>query len=434
MTKKAFIIKVDNETISFNPQVSISIQQTNIPPKEYLSFKTSEEIFWKVEMINHDLERKFLELKIIDYNNEDIQKFNDQKKPNNEIIGVSFGKFDWEKLEPILTRYQKSKFEDILFNTGKIHLPDIGNFTNKVINSFQNSTYKPNSAYVPDLTERKENISIRFDDLTFMSGYVSFKKKFKYINKEHFQILNQNILPEFENIKHWFAKKLKLRVIKVVITFVFEDNKILEIKALSEQIDLINSELIDSIKYERVLDLTKKTELITPQKALFTNDELFTQIDLEDNVGNVFNQSEEDVLNLLLEKGSVRNKMQLQYLADKRQSDNLKLRYTLKPNFGFLFFVEGEANNHFIWELLNSNATYIWSISTLGKDVDSQFKRIESTINLIRTIGREKYKTAYRVERYDNDLVFKIINHEEIESNLSIGFLKWEKRLEEHLI
>lgn len=387
-----FIIKVDNETIYFNPQVSFPIQKTDIPI-EHLSFKTSEVIFWEVEMKKLDFERKILELKILNYQSSDVLKFNKQNKPKNEVTRVQFGKFDWEKLEPILIKHKKSKFEDILFNTGKIHLPDSSNPTNRVIDSFQNSTYKPNSAYIPKITQRTEHFSIRFDDLTFMSGYVSFNKRLKCLIKEHhFEIFNNNILPEFENIKHWFTKKLRIRVIQVVVTIDFEDNDIFKIKTLSEQIDLINSELIDCIKFEKVLDLTKGKKLKNPQKALFTNDELFTQIDLEDSVGNVFNQSEEDVLNLFLDRGSVRNKMQLQYLAAEKQSHHFKLRYTLKPYFGFVFFVEGEVNNHFIWELLDTNATYVWSISKLRNDVESQFKRIESTINLIRTIGRENYK------------------------------------------
>lgn len=102
-----------------------------------------------------------------------------------------------------------------------------------------------------------------------MLGYVSFKKHIKSIDKElNFKILNQHLLAEFENIKFWFAKKLGVRRIKVKFTIISEDNQITEIVALSKHIDLITAELIDSIKYQRILALTKKPKITTPDKAL----------------------------------------------------------------------------------------------------------------------------------------------------------------------
>jgi len=101
---------------------------------------------------------------------------------------------------------------------------------------------------------------------------------------------------------------------------------------------------------------------------------------------------------------------QLAYLAGTKQSQNHKLRYTLNPNFGFLFLIEGAKNKHFVWELLNSHATYIWSIDKSVKEIKLQFKRVESIINMIRTSGRGNYKRAFRNNHQDNDLVFRVIN------------------------
>lgn len=157
-------------------------------------------------------------------------------------------------------------------------------------------------------------------------------------------------------------------------------------------------------------------------------------MDSDDIEGNVFNQTEKDILNFFLEKKGVRNKKQLAYLSGKKQSENHKLRYTLNPNFGFLFLVEGEKNNHFIWELLNSNATYIWSIEKSEREVELQFKRIEDIVNTVRTSGRENYKSAYRNNHQDNDLVFRVISHENIDSNLIDEFPKWKNKLNEQLI
>lgn len=433
MAQKEIIIKICNDNISFNPLLSIPIQHTNIP-NTHLSFTTRGDIFWKVEMVEYLTDDKCLKVKVNDYNTKDISSFNTQN-PKKEVLQLLFEKFDWEKLEPILTTYKRIKLEEALFNIETKPFSKSEQFDKKIIEDFQNSTSRPGSEYRPHRTKLEDEFSVNFNDLTFMLGYVSFKKHIKPIDKGlSFKILNQHLLAEFENIKFWFAKKLGVKRIKVKFTIISDDNQITETMALSKHIDQITAELIDSIKYQRILALTKKSKISTPDKALFTADELFAQVDSDDIEGNVFNQTEEDILDFFLEKNGVRNKKQLAYLSGKKQSKNHKLRYTLNPNFGFLFLVEGEKNNHFIWELLNSNATYIWSIEKSEKEVEIQFKRIEDIINTVRANGRENYKSAYRNNHQDNDLVFRVISHENIDSNLIDEFPKWKNKLNEQLI
>lgn len=410
MAQKEIIIKICNDNISFNPLLSIPIQHTNIP-YTHLSFTTRSDIFWKIEMVEYLADDKCLKIKVTDYNTKDISSFNNQN-PKKEILQLLFEKFDWEKLEPILTTYKRIKLEEALFNIETKPFSKSEQFDKKIIDDFQKSTSRPGSEYKPHRTKLEDEFSVNFNDLTFMLGYVSFKKHVKHIDKElSFKIINQHLLAEFENIKFWFAKKLAVKRIKVKFTIILDDNQITETMALSKHIDQITAELIDSIKYQRILVLTKKSKIKTPDKALFTADELFAQVDSDDTEGNVFNQTEEDILDFLLQKNGVRNKKQLAYLSGKKQSENHKLRYTLNPNFGFLFLVEGEKNNHFIWELLDSNATYILSIEKSEKEVEMQFKRIEDIVNTVRTSGRENYKSAYRNNHQDNDLVFRVISH-----------------------
>jgi len=120
-------------------------------------------------------------------------------------------------------------------------------------------------------------------------------------------------------------------------------------------------------------------------------------------------------------------------LSGKKQTENHKLRYTLNPNFGFLFLVEGAENNQFVWELLNSHATYIWSIDKQQAEIELQFKRIESIVTTVRTSGRENYKRGYKNNHQDNDLVFRVIHHEDIASDLVDAFPKWKSKLNEQL-
>ena len=267
-----------------------------------------------------------------------------------------------------------------------------------------------------------------------MLGYVTFKKHIKEIDKNiDFKIVNDHILAEFDNIKYWFSKRLKTKRFQVKASITLIDNKITEINAKSKEIDLITPELIDNIKYLRTIELTKAPRVSNIDKSLFTAEDIFSQVDTEDIEGNVFKQSEQDILNFLIEKSNVRNKKELAYLSGKKQSENHPIRYTLHPNFGFLFLIEGEENNHFVWELLNSHATYIWTIDKSEQDIKLQFKRIENVVNTIRSNGREKYKSAYKHTHQDNDLVFKVINHKDIGSNLLDEFPKWKNKLNEQL-
>jgi hypothetical protein len=432
------IIKVSNERIYFNPRLSIPIQQTNIPYK-YLTFRTHEEIFWKVEMLNYKAYNRCLKVSVKEYSTSDITNFDKQepKKPVNELI---FDKFDWPKLEPLLTYYHPSRLLESLININaylylrverQSHMPIQ---PASVFAEMQPSDIDKQFEQKPTISIITEDFWISFTDAHFMLGYVTFKKHIKQIGKElAFKIPNEHILAEFDNIKGWFAKKLKTKKFKVAVSITLNDKEVTEIRATSKHIEQITPELIDSVKYQRTFALTKKPRSSNPDKSLFTAEEIFTLIDTDDIEGNVFNQSEEDILNFFLYKSDIRNKKQLAYLAGKKQSENYKLRYTLNPNFGFLFVIEGAENDHFVWELLNSHATYIWSIEKGKQNVELQFKRIEDIVNTVRSIGRNNYKRAYRENHQDEDLVYRVIKHEDIGSKLVDDFPIWKSKLNEQL-
>ncbi len=386
-------------------------------------------------MLEYEPLEKYLKVKIVDYKATDISTFANQPAKSEIRKLIFVGRYDWSKLEPLLVSYVRSKFIKQLdhinhIQTSFVERPRPTNFNpNEKPQQFHLS--EPNGPFIRVITV---DFWIAFNDAQFMLGYISFKKHIKEIEKSiDFKISNDHILAEFENVKYWFSKKLKTKKFHVKVSINLVDNQIKEIKANSKEIDLITPELIDGIKYLRTIELTKAPREINPDKSLFTAEDIFSQIDTEDIEGNVFNQSEQDILNFLIEKSNVRNKKELTYLSGKKQSENHPIRYTLHPNFGFLFLIEGVENNHFVWELLNSHATYIWTIDKSENDIKLQFKRIESIVNSIRTTGREKYKSAYRNTHQDNDLVFRVINHKDIGSDLIDEFPKWKSKLNEQL-
>jgi hypothetical protein len=413
---KELIIKVNNQDIHLSPKLTVPIEHTNIPI-EHCKFHTHKDIFWKVELLEYNEDNKCWKMKVIDYLTNDIQNF-DHQKSTRQVDRIAFEKFDWPKLEQHLSSYQTIKLLNVLDN----HDTD---------RYFREETTQKR---VPVIKTYKTDFSVYFSEAIFKLGYVTFSKNIKEIgNKLDFKIENDFILAEFDNIKTWFAKKLKTKKLKVNATINTTDGIITEILATSPQIAMIDAELIESIKYQRIVALTMAPKISNTDKSLFTAEEIFGEMKTDDIEGNVFKQNEQDILSFFLNHHKTRNKKQLEYLSGSKHSVNVKLRFTLHPNFGFLFLIEGNENNHFVWELLNSHSTYIWSIDKLEREIEIQYKRIEALINAIRDYGREQYKRAYRQNHLDCDLVFSAIEHDDITSNFIDGFVKWKHKLNEKI-
>lgn len=448
MEKKGIIVKITNDGIWLNSSLLLPIYRTNIP-FTHLKFRFHEPIYWKLEMIKYESKTNSLNVRVSDYSLSDIKGFGEQI-PKKSVEILLFENFDWKKLEPLLYSYQKVKLLEVLtniesdpFSSGDSVFPvpqstdwernrqllETGQERTKFQGNQYDSVYRKPKVY--DLTEE---FKIKYTDAQFKLGYVTFRKKVKQLGAEvEFKIVNEHILAEFENIKFWFAKKLKSNKFTVKVRIEVTDNKITEVVASSKEIELINPELIEGVKYQRTMSLKKMNITSTVDKSLFTSEEIFKAIDSEDIEGNVFKQSEQDILDFFMQNENIRNRKQLAYLSGKKQSEKNKLRYTLNPNFGFLFFIEGVENNHYVWELLHSHATYIWSIPKESIEIELQFKRIESIVNQIRYSGRDEYKRAYKNNHKDNDLVFRVIYHKEIDSHFVDSFPKWKDELNEQL-
>jgi hypothetical protein len=430
MQKDEIILRISNERISLNSLFSVPIQQTNIPHAPNLRFRTHQEIFWRVEIIGYEQNSKCLKVKVQDYKPDDISSFEIQKfdEPVDQIL---FDKLDWGELEPQLSIYKRKELLKILTN---LEADPFSKAQLSLKATLPPPKNKPAAFPLLQLKTISDEFWISFNDLHFKLGYVTFKKQVKGVFEElDFLIMNEHILPEFDNVKSWFSKRLKTKRIKVSASIDLRNYEVTGHRATSVQIDQITPELIDSIKYQRALSITKRGDLNSPDKALFTHEEILSRIEMGDVPGSTLNPTEDDILSILREKGEVRNKKQLAYLAERKQAENHKLYYTLRPNFGFMFFIEGRSSNHFVWELLDSNATYIWSFHKTKGEVESQFKRMHTIINTIRTSGRNNYKEAYSSGRQDNDLVFKSISHDNISSDSIEAFPTWRKRLNEQL-
>lgn len=160
-------------------------------------------------------------------------------------------------------------------------------------------------------------------------------------------------------------------------------------------------------------------------KSVFNHDEIFGILNEGDDA-NVFNSSADNILEILMENGLAKNIRLLEFLSRDKHTLNEKLRFTLKPHFGFLFKVESPTKQFFIWELLNSHATYVWEQEIDNTDF---YYFIEQEISFIKANGREEYRRYYK-NLPSKKFEFHLIEHDSADLTEEERFQTWKNKLE----
>ena len=429
MKSSTVILRLHLGRIWFNEHLYIEAGHSNLSFAE-INFNRVKDTFWLVEQLAFDKDTHTLEVKVVDYFLREISPFSDQN-PKAEIKAIHFTNLSDTGSLKVALRY---------YSTEMNHLDKA------LVEGYQEIMEKPAPEpekivkknlllrTYPEKDKLEVNFEVWFKDAEFKLGYVAFDKNIPELKQMlRFKISNDFLLPEFEFIKSYFVKALGTRKFEVKATVFLEHGKAVETRATSSQIKKIDENLIDSIKNIRTNYLVKTPFKVNVDRSLFTADEVFGEFN-QDEMGNVFSQSEEEILRRILKKANVRNRRQLEFLAGVKQAAGSRLKFTLHPYFGFLFTVEGEKMHHFIWELLNSHATYIWSLDKGDDALARQYRRVEDAINQVRNSGRDEYKQAWRSSHIDQDLVFHVIHHEDASSPMIDGFVKWRHRVGELLI
>src|SRR5690606_20972969 len=138
----------------------------------------------------------------------------------------------------------------------------------------------------------EKKIKVPIEELEFHYGSVAFKYSVVEMNTElQFQVENNEIRPEFEVLKPYFIKTLKSKNITVEIFAEFENGKLVSQLALSTDIDHINKEVVEGVKFQFLNNGLLKQ--FTPKKQnILTSDELQEQ-------GKIYSSAEE-LLNEIL--------------------------------------------------------------------------------------------------------------------------------------
>ena len=260
----------------------------------------------------------------------------------------------------------------------------------------------------------EKKIKVPIEELEFHYGNIAFKYSINEMNMVlEFQVENLELRPEFEVLKPYFIKTLKSKTIAVEIFAEFEKGELVSQVALSTDIDLINKEIIEGVKFQFLVNGLIKRSTLTKQNIL-TSDELQEH-------GKIFSNPE-DLLNQILSKKQYKHSQHIQYLAERHESQLMKIRFVLNP-FSLVFLLAGERSYFVILETLDTEeATYMWHSPKNKVSLIEEVKQIDNQLNIIREKGRQ-----YFLENSPDN--FTRILHDY--SANKKGFILWKSAIEE---
>ncbi|WP_423972135.1 TOTE conflict system archaeo-eukaryotic primase domain-containing protein [Flavobacterium calami] len=263
----------------------------------------------------------------------------------------------------------------------------------------------------------EKQIKIAIDDLDFRYGNVGLEYTDKESNQRFvFEIENEEFRPEFEVLKPYFIKILNSKSITIDIYAELENGVILSQLATSNDIEKINKEIVESVKFQ-FLNKNFINQILTSKQNILTTNELPKGQNIYVNV--------EGILNDLLKGKQYKHSQHIHFLVKIHERNLMKLRFVLQP-FSFVFLIAGEKNYHIILETLDTEeATYIWHIEKRKSLLLDAIKQIDKELNIIREKGRQTY-----LETFPKN--FSRIVHDYSDNNK--GFTAWKGQLEERLV
>lgn len=264
--------------------------------------------------------------------------------------------------------------------------------------------------------ERK--IKVPIEQLEFRYGSILFKHSIPELKTElEFEIENLEVRPEFEVLKPYFSKALKSKNVKIDIHAEFENNKLISQLATSRDVEKINREVIEGVKFTFIAKNIIGKQLQQSENLLD-----ISQIQGE-NVNSLYSSGEE-LLEDILKKENYKHHKQLQFLAQKHDRSTLKIRFVLSP-FSFVFLLTGKEQFHIVLETLDTEeATYLWHFPKDKPTLRMKLKEIDEQLSIIRNKGRQVF-----LERQPEN--FSRILHDY--SDNKKGFIVWKDLLEEQI-
>ncbi len=264
----------------------------------------------------------------------------------------------------------------------------------------------------------ERQIKVPIEQLEFRYGSIVFKHAIPELKMElEFEIENLEVRPEFEVLKPYFSKALKAKHVKVDIHAAFENGKLISQLATSNDVEKINREVVEGVKFKFI------TKNFLGQKQI-TQENLLTATELQNGKQELYSDGQQ-LLDDILKNKDFKHSQQLRFLATRHEGTHLKIRFVLSP-FSFVFLLSGEQQFHIILETLDTEeATYLWHTDKNKQALISKIKEIDQQLSIIHNNGRQAFLET-------NPESFSRILHDY--SDKKKGFIIWKDLLEEQIV
>jgi hypothetical protein len=264
-------------------------------------------------------------------------------------------------------------------------------------------------------------IELPVKELKFSDGKVDFEYYIQRVRrKASFDVSNPFLKKEFDSIKNYFPRVLKIERFTIAIQLEFQDGKILNDLCTSTQISQIDDSIL-----EHVEDLYIEEHIINGDRdGVLSLDDIASESSKKTGLDNL--NSTEWLLNKLIVPNRTKHYYHLRYLSDKHSPNAFNLKLTGKP-LSFIFLLEIPNGFCLIWETYSTQeATYVWKLvdipmSELGSPVEELIERIKWL--------RCNNKMTYLRTKPEN---FIKIEHDY--SGEDMGFKKWKYQLEKFIL
>lgn len=415
---KTITLRITNHGPAWNDANPIGWRATNLGGADF-RFRDREPIFWEAEMTGYYAVTGELQVRVVDYHAE-ASSFRPELRPKQPVLRLGFAPLDGEEWKSQLSYYKAADLEPLLAEQSPASLTNIAPAAapGKVDNRKEKSAGTP------------VKFTVLLVELNFGNGGVKGQTELPgLVDTVSFGIPNDHLVAEFDAIKPFFVRALGRKTVRVAATLQFVNDAPRIVNATSVDLARIDDSMLEVFRARSVRQLLSPDHLLTVDKSLFTPEDVFASLD-DDALGKATLPTDgHDLLAEILRQKNVRNARQLEFLAGTLHPPGRKLRFVLSPKFGFVFLAQGQDGNHFILELLDSHATYVWSIPQDWETLPDQYRAVEREIMAIGRLGRGAYR---RTLHFEHDFWFVI--HENAESGLVDGFPRWKNRLLEGLV
>ncbi|WP_116108941.1 hypothetical protein [Lewinella sp. IMCC34191] len=398
------------DALLFSRTVAVPWSQTNLGAGTF-RLREREEFYWAIEMTAYDRNTKTLYARVSDFE-ADPEDFQPDRPARAPVARIEFAPLERAAFCSQLSYYEAGRLPLTAVTDEQPTLPPV---------TIGGPVEAPNR-----VAGRSLRFTVPIDQLTFGDGYVAGTYASAELPDLPFRIPNAAIVKEFDAIRPYFARALRRTTAVVTAELRFDRGGEPRLaRVASAEVARIDERLIEVLRARTLRQFIRQDD---PDKRLFTPEDLWERSADDDPVHALLPPPGRELLEEILRDGSVRNARQLTYLVDRHERGQ-KLRFVLSPNFGFFFVIRGEGMHHFVLELLDSHATYVWSIPREAGTLTDHFALVRQEVEQLNATGRQAYRRANTF-----DYTFWSVRHEQVGSDFVDGFPRWRARLEEGLV